>query len=41
VVASVAVADRLPVDATNPDHDSGLDEVVEVVPVTRPPHAEP
>lgn len=37
MIASIAIAEDLPLFTTNPDDFSGLDELLTVVPVTRPP----
>lgn len=38
MIASVAAAARLPLYTTNPDDFVGLDDILRVVPVRRPPH---
>lgn len=37
MIASIAIAEDLPLFTTNPDDFSGLDELLTVVPVARPP----
>jgi predicted nucleic acid-binding protein len=37
MIASVAIAEELPLFTTNPDGFRGLDELLIVVPVARPP----
>ena len=37
MIASIALAEDLPLFTTNPDDFKGLDDLVTVVPVTRPP----
>lgn len=36
MIASVAIANRLPLFTTNPDDFNGLDDLLAVIPVTRP-----
>ena len=37
MIASTAIAEGLPLFSTNPDDFNGLDDLVRIVPVTRPP----
>jgi predicted nucleic acid-binding protein len=37
VIASIAAAARLPLYTTNPDDFDGLDDIVQIIPVRRPP----
>ncbi|MFC4034466.1 type II toxin-antitoxin system VapC family toxin [Streptomyces polygonati] len=36
MIAAIAIAEELPLFTTNPDHYKGLDDLLTVVPVTRP-----
>jgi predicted nucleic acid-binding protein len=37
MIAATAIAEGLPLYSTNPDDFSGLDSLLPVIPVTRPP----